>query len=339
MRSRSTICRRRSSPAASPTPTASWRSSPSPRAWSRSIDAETLEELARAPGRRRARATSSPATDGRFYVTDTGGDALLVYEGEDRSSRLLDRDQPRRQPLRDRDRRTAGPDLGDPNRPQSRSRSSRSPIWPPRSSPTTRPCVSPTASASTSAPAASSSSGSDDGDVQIFDPEGADAVSRLERLGRARRGVGGRPHARRSRRRPNVGPFRRDFWTSPLRGRWLTSFLGSALLPLLVIAGDHRLRLPRRLRPRPRRQRPDRRLRVRPLLLRLADEPDLALLADPVAAPDRRLRRDPDPAGEALVGDPAALRAAPGPLDRARARAAQRAAAGRLLDLPASSPA
>jgi len=35
---------------------------------------------------------------------------------------------------------------------------------------------------------------------------------------------------------PHVGPFRRDFWTSPLRGRWLTSFLGSALLPLLVIA-------------------------------------------------------------------------------------------------------
>ncbi|MBA2523456.1 MAG: molybdopterin-dependent oxidoreductase [Solirubrobacterales bacterium] len=35
---------------------------------------------------------------------------------------------------------------------------------------------------------------------------------------------------------PNVGPFRRDFWTSPLRGRWLTSFLGSAMLPLLVIA-------------------------------------------------------------------------------------------------------
>ena len=35
---------------------------------------------------------------------------------------------------------------------------------------------------------------------------------------------------------PNVGPFRRDFFTSPLRGRWLTSFLGSAMLPLFVIA-------------------------------------------------------------------------------------------------------
>jgi len=35
---------------------------------------------------------------------------------------------------------------------------------------------------------------------------------------------------------PSVGPFRRDFWRSPLRGRWLTAFLGSTLLPFLVIA-------------------------------------------------------------------------------------------------------
>lgn len=35
---------------------------------------------------------------------------------------------------------------------------------------------------------------------------------------------------------PDAGPFRRDFFTSPLRGRWLTAFLGSAMLPLLVIA-------------------------------------------------------------------------------------------------------
>ncbi len=36
---------------------------------------------------------------------------------------------------------------------------------------------------------------------------------------------------------PEVGPFDRDFWRSPLRGRWLTSFLGSALLPLVLICG------------------------------------------------------------------------------------------------------
>ena len=34
-----------------------------------------------------------------------------------------------------------------------------------------------------------------------------------------------------------IGPFDRDFWRSPLRGEWLTSFLGSALLPLLIISG------------------------------------------------------------------------------------------------------
>jgi len=34
---------------------------------------------------------------------------------------------------------------------------------------------------------------------------------------------------------PEVGPFRRSFWKSPLRGPWLASFLSSALLPLIVI--------------------------------------------------------------------------------------------------------
>ncbi len=35
--------------------------------------------------------------------------------------------------------------------------------------------------------------------------------------------------------RPPSGPFRREFWRSPLRGPWLASILGSALLPLIVI--------------------------------------------------------------------------------------------------------
>lgn len=35
---------------------------------------------------------------------------------------------------------------------------------------------------------------------------------------------------------PDAGPFRRDFWRSPLRGQWLTSFLGSTLLPLVIVA-------------------------------------------------------------------------------------------------------
>ena len=33
------------------------------------------------------------------------------------------------------------------------------------------------------------------------------------------------------------GPFRADFWRSPLRGPWLTSFLGTLLLPLVLIVG------------------------------------------------------------------------------------------------------
>ena len=34
---------------------------------------------------------------------------------------------------------------------------------------------------------------------------------------------------------PDRGPFRRDFWKSPLRGPWLASILSAALLPLIVI--------------------------------------------------------------------------------------------------------
>lgn len=34
---------------------------------------------------------------------------------------------------------------------------------------------------------------------------------------------------------PDAGPFRRDFWRSPLRGEWLTAFLGSMLLPLVLV--------------------------------------------------------------------------------------------------------
>ena len=36
--------------------------------------------------------------------------------------------------------------------------------------------------------------------------------------------------------KPPPGPFRRDFWRSPLRGPWLSSFLGASLLPLVLIA-------------------------------------------------------------------------------------------------------
>ena len=60
-------------------------------------------------------------------------------------------------------------------------------------------------------------------------------MSTLERLGRA---VEESEDARRppAPDPPAAGPFRREFWASPLRGRWLTSILGSAMLPLIAIA-------------------------------------------------------------------------------------------------------
>src|SRR3712207_1896783 len=36
---------------------------------------------------------------------------------------------------------------------------------------------------------------------------------------------------------PPPGPFRPTFWRSPLRGPWLTAFLGSLLLVLLAVVG------------------------------------------------------------------------------------------------------
>jgi DMSO/TMAO reductase YedYZ molybdopterin-dependent catalytic subunit len=52
--------------------------------------------------------------------------------------------------------------------------------------------------------------------------------TQLTRRGRASR-------ARARLREPPPGPFRPSFWRSPLRGPWLTSFLGTLLGPLIVI--------------------------------------------------------------------------------------------------------
>src|SRR5437763_5372848 len=51
-------------------------------------------------------------------------------------------------------------------------------------------------------------------------------------IGRRRRVLGSLP-PNLTRRPP--GPFRPEFWRSPLRGPWLTSFLGTLLLPLIAI--------------------------------------------------------------------------------------------------------
>src|SRR4051794_4430550 len=37
--------------------------------------------------------------------------------------------------------------------------------------------------------------------------------------------------------KPPPGPTRESFWRSPLRGPWLTTTLGSLLLPLVLVVG------------------------------------------------------------------------------------------------------
>ena len=134
---------------------------------------------------------------------------------------------------------------------------------------------------------------------------------------------------------PPPGPFRPEFWRSPLRSTRLTSVLGSILLVLVVLVALTGLPLPRRLPARPRSQRPR---RPRPAVhdvLRLADGPVMVLRLHPGAARERRPGRHPGRAGEALVGDPApvpvAARAHAGGGDRARLGRA----AGRQHRLPA----
>lgn len=60
-------------------------------------------------------------------------------------------------------------------------------------------------------------------------------MSRLEKLGEL---VSEEEDARRppAPDPPGIGPFRREFWRSPLRGQWLTSFFGSMMLPFFAIA-------------------------------------------------------------------------------------------------------
>ena len=89
-----------------------------------------------------------------------------------------------------------------------------------------------------------------------------------------------------------------------------------------------RLPLARRLPPEPARQR-DRARRPRPAVPRLAGRPVVAVRAHAGAAHERRAGRDPVPAGEAVVGDPAAVRVAAGQKPGAGDRAALDRAAGR----------
>ena len=127
------------------------------------------------------------------------------------------------------------------------------------------------------------------------------------------------------------GPFRPGFWRSPLRGPWLTSALGSILLVLIAIVAttgflSHAAYMPdlgrNAIVPK------DRDLPLDRVVLRLADEPELAVRAHAGPAHQRRPDRDPVPAGEAVVGHPAAVRVPAGQEPGAGDRAALDRAAG-----------
>ena len=123
------------------------------------------------------------ADDGRFYVTDTGGDALLVYERPRSGAAAARSGERARQPLRDRDRRAPRSHLGDGHRAQPAARAGDH-----RPRPEARRQLPDRAAAQqrrrrSSGPARSYVVGRDDGDVQIIDPERDREVSRLERLG------------------------------------------------------------------------------------------------------------------------------------------------------------
>ena len=204
------------------------------------IDASSLRRIGTAPGGAGpSHVVAGPGggragVDDRFYVVDTGGDAVLVYEGGD-DPRLLDRANVPGSPygiavderrgriwvtqtalnrvvemkVTDLAPKIIGelPDRAAAEQRRGGRRSGRVVVV-----------------------------GRDRGEVQIFDPGGGDGgMSRLEQLG-DRVAEADEPRRPPSPPIPAAGPFRREFWRSPLRGRWLTSFLGSTLLPFVIVA-------------------------------------------------------------------------------------------------------
>ncbi len=99
----------------------------------------------------------------------------------------------------------------------------------------------------------------------------------------------------------------RGRWRSPLRGPWLTSVFGSVLLvvlPIVILTG---LLSYIAYGPRFGPAIPGRRRLAEAALLRLAEQPDLAVPADPGSARRPRADHDPGGAGETVVGDSAAV--------------------------------
>ena len=181
------------------------------------------------------------------------------------------------------------------------------------------------------------------GDGQRVVPLGAGRRRRHRARSRgARRAAGHRAWTRRRTAgsrllavRPPPGPFRPGFFRSPLRGPWLTAALGSILLVLVaIVAAD---RASSRTSPTCRTSAATRSCpkdRDLPLTFDWPTRPSWLYAAQPGPAHERRADRDPVPAGEAVVGDPAAVRVAAG---RAPAQAIERLSIALLVASASSS--
>ena len=196
-------------------------------------DAETLEKTGQV-GAGVGPTHIVAGDDGRFYVTDTEGDAILVFESAP-EPRLLDRANLPGSPygiaIDNRNERLWVTQAAR-NRVVEYELTDLAPKRL-RSYPTVE---QPNTVAVDPATGYVYVAGRANGDLQVFDPqlEIDSAIPMkpgdlLKESEEARQPPAPSP--------PKVGPFDRDFWRSPLRGEWLTSFLGSAMLPLLLICG------------------------------------------------------------------------------------------------------
>ena len=206
------------------------------------LDTDTLNQVATVDGGAGPSHVVAGPDDGtnRFYVVDTGGDAILVYEGGS-DPRLLDR-------------------TNLPGSPYGIAvDGKRDRLWVTQ---TARNRVveleltdlAPKIIAGYPTVRQPNSVGVDErtGDVVVVGRDRRGRADLQPRPGSRRRGRGlgmsrleelgelveesedARPPP--APPVPDAGPFRRDFWRSPLRGEWLTSFLGSTLLPLVIVA-------------------------------------------------------------------------------------------------------
>ena len=122
-----------------------------------------------------------------------------------------------------------------------------------------------------------------------------------------------------------ISTHRLDFnvaarWRSPLRGLWLTSVLGVGAAGRATGSDDHRVAFVYRVRAAVRPGDTGRCRLAEGSDVRLADRPIVAVPTQSGSACRTRADPDSDRAGQALVGDPAAVRVATVAVDRAAPR-------------------